>query len=139
MIRIPRSTMRGSIRGADGGTLLWTRNSHERNLFSIIQFLKVKVKKRFLLYIIRLKAKQSWILSFLKIAGADVVLKSYEPTPEGLIQSWMERYTGDSAFRGLDYCWRKDKPFFWITSGEFNYSQLSLILSFNHFYNFLVF
>jgi len=41
-----------------------------------------------------------------------VVLKSYEATPQGFVQSWIDRFSNDVVYKGLDYCWKKDKPFF---------------------------
>ncbi|CAL8123901.1 unnamed protein product [Orchesella dallaii] len=41
-----------------------------------------------------------------------VVLKTYHPSPEGLIQSWIERFPELSIYEDLEYCHSKDKPYF---------------------------
>jgi dipeptidyl-peptidase-3 len=46
------------------------------------------------------------------IEGDNVILKTYEATQEGLIQSWIDRYSGNFVYESLEYCWKKDKPYF---------------------------
>uniref|UniRef100_A0A646QCZ7 Dipeptidyl peptidase 3 n=1 Tax=Hemiscolopendra marginata TaxID=943146 RepID=A0A646QCZ7_9MYRI len=47
-----------------------------------------------------------------QIVDEDVVIKNYEPTHEGLIQSWIERYPTPKVDSLLIELWQKDKSFF---------------------------
>jgi len=46
------------------------------------------------------------------VNGKEVILKNYDQSPEGMIQSWVDRFKGKEIFQGLDYCWKKDKHHF---------------------------
>ncbi|OXU25304.1 hypothetical protein TSAR_002130 [Trichomalopsis sarcophagae] len=48
-------------------------------------------------------------------AQGTVVLKSYEPTFEGLIQSWIERFPSPNVSENLLKLWEKDEKFFYPT------------------------
>lgn len=41
-----------------------------------------------------------------------VELKTYEPSVEGFIQAWIERYSDLTIYNDLEACRQKDKPFF---------------------------
>jgi len=42
-----------------------------------------------------------------------VKIVTYDPSPEGMIQSWIERYSpSENIYQGLDCCYRKDKKHF---------------------------
>lgn len=48
------------------------------------------------------------------LEGKTVGLKNYDATPEGLVQSWIERFPKGSSniYRDLDYNWLKDRKHF---------------------------
>jgi len=47
------------------------------------------------------------------IAGSTVATKSYDASPEGVVQSWIERFPdGKAVYAALEDCYNKDKPFF---------------------------
>ena len=46
------------------------------------------------------------------IVGNDVTLKTYEPTHEGLIQSWVDRFQSSDIYVILEELWEKDQKNF---------------------------
>lgn len=51
-------------------------------------------------------------ISLLTALDGNIHLKNYEATPEGLLQSWMERFSDLTIYDDLEYLRKKDKPFF---------------------------
>jgi dipeptidyl-peptidase-3 len=44
--------------------------------------------------------------------GDNIVLKRYEPSVEGLITSWMERFPSSDIDALLEEAWQKDSAYF---------------------------
>ncbi|ODM98954.1 Dipeptidyl peptidase 3 [Orchesella cincta] len=59
------------------------------------------------------KPRSMFVQPNLSLNGAGKVqLKCYDSSPEGLIQSWIERFQDENIYEDLEYCRMKDKPHF---------------------------
>lgn len=66
--------------------------------------------------------------------GGDIKLKTYEPTVEGLIQSWVDRFPTSAPLENLLKLWEKDVKHFYYLNIRHMYCKIA----FNKGFYFLI-